>query len=140
MIQSEVINKLSRECCLALGDFDHFTTVRTYIQMALSIGIEHYTRDMQEVVALYMDGVEAGRFKSAREAANKLGIDRRNIDHVIKGTAHSAGGLMFIKTEDYELIEREKERLEPVQPPYPKPHKNETTQNPLHIKSYILPL
>jgi hypothetical protein len=118
MIQSEVINKLARECCLALGDFDHFTTVHTYIQMALSIGIEHYTKDMEEIVAMYRDGVEAGRFKSIREAERKLGIDRRNINQVLRGAAHSAGGLIFIKTKDYELIERKKERGQSVPPLY----------------------
>jgi hypothetical protein len=116
MIQSEVINKLSRECCLAMGDFDYFKTVRTYIQMALSIGIEHYTKDMEEVVAMYKDGVEAGRFKSEKEAADKLGITYQNIAAVLQGRQHTAGGLLFMRTRDYELVERNKERLEPVQP------------------------
>ncbi len=107
MLQSEVINKLSRECCLAMGDFDYFKTVRIYIQMALSIGIEHYTKDMEEIVALYMDGTEAGRFKSITEASDKLGINRRNIDHVLRGNVHSAGSLMFMKAKDYELVKRE---------------------------------
>jgi len=119
MIQSEVIDKLARECCLALGDFDHFMTVRTYIQMALSIGIEHYTKDMEEVVAIYRDGVEAGRFKSIKDASDKLGIAYQNISTVLEGRQHTAGGLMFMKTKDYELVEREKERLEPVQPLQP---------------------
>jgi len=108
MIQSEVINKLSRECCLALGDFDHFDTVRTYIQMALSIGIEHYSRDMEEVVALYKDGVEAGRFKSVNDAMNKLGIPQTQICAVLNGRQHTTGGLMFIRTKDYELVKRKK--------------------------------
>ena len=107
MLQSEVINKLSRECCLAMGDFDYFKTVRIYIQMALSIGIEHYTKDMEEVVALYRDGVEAGRFKSEKDAAEKLGIAYQNISAVLEGRQHTAGGLMFMRTRDYELVERE---------------------------------
>jgi len=108
MIQSEVIHKLSRECCLALGDFDHFDTVRSYIQMALSIGIEHYSKTMEEVVALYKDGTEAGRFKSVTEASEKLGIYQSSITNVLSGRCHLAGGLMWMKTKDYELIEREK--------------------------------
>jgi hypothetical protein len=86
--------------------------------MALSIGLEHYTKDMEEVVALYRDGVEAGRFKSIGDASNKLGVPQSSISDVIRGVQHTAGGLMFIKTKDYELVERDKERLEPVQPLY----------------------
>jgi hypothetical protein len=107
MLQSEVINKLSRECCIALGDFYGYKTIRTYIQMALVVGIEHFTKDMEEIVVMDMSGVETGRFKSIREAERELGINRRNIDHVITGKAHSAGGLMFMKTKDYELVKRE---------------------------------
>lgn len=109
MLQSEVINKLSRECCLALGDFDHYKTIRTYIQMALSIGVEHYTKDMTEVIAFWKDGIEAGRFKSVEEASKKLGIRQSDISSVLTGVQHSAGGLMFMKSKDYDLIPKEKE-------------------------------
>ena len=106
MTQGEVINKLTRECCLALGDFGYYQTVRTYIQMALAIGMEHFRPDQEEIVALYQDGVEAGRFKSVTEAEKKLGIVRQGIVKVLNGRAHTAGGLMFMKTKDYELVER----------------------------------
>jgi hypothetical protein len=116
MIQSEVIDKITRECCLELGSFDYFTVVHKHIQRALCVGIEHYTVDMEEIVALYRDGVEAGRFKSVKDAADKLGVTHQNITAVLNGRQHTAGGVMFIRTKDYELIEREKERLDPVQP------------------------
>lgn len=107
MTEGEVVNKLSHECCLALGDFDHFQTVRTYIQMALRVGIEHYAKDEEEVIALYRDGTEAGRFKGVKDAAIKLGIAQSNISRVLTGKIHTAGGLKFIKTRDYELVKRE---------------------------------
>jgi len=106
MLQSEVITKLSRECCLALGDFSHFETVRIYIQMALSIGIEHYTKDMEEVVAIYKEGAEAGRFKSISDAADKLGIHQHDISAVLIGRQQTAGGLKFMKVKDYDLVPR----------------------------------
>ncbi len=107
MIQSEVVSKLSHECCLAMGDFDHFQTVSIYIQMALVVGTEHFRYDMEEVVAFYQDGIEAGRFKNIVEASNKLGIHRQNIQEVVSGRRHSAGGLTFIKLKDHELVGRE---------------------------------
>ena len=106
MTQGEVISKLTRECCLAMGEFDYYDTIRIYIQMALSVGIEHYTKDMEEVVALYKDGREAGRFKSTTEAANKLGIPQSSVSSVVSGNQHTAGGLKFIKTKEYELFKR----------------------------------
>lgn len=109
MLQSEVINKLSRECCLAMGDFHYFKTVQIYIQMALSIGLEHFSVLEEEIVALYMDGSEAGRFKGIQECERKLGISHQNISKVLNGSRHSAGGLMFIKTRDYELTKRSEE-------------------------------
>ena len=110
MLQSEVINKLSRECCLAMGDFDYFKTVRIYIQMALAVGVEHYRVDMDEVVAMDMEGREAGRFKSIQEASDKLGILQSGIMNNLAGRSAWAGGLKWMKVKDYELIEREPER------------------------------
>ena len=118
MIQSEVINKLTRECCLALGDFDHFNTVRTYIQMALSIGIEHYSREMEEVVVLARDGIEMGRFKSIVETAEKLGLAQENISAVINGRQQTCGGMMFIKARYYDLQPREKISTDPDRGPF----------------------
>ena len=85
MLQSEVINKLSRECCIAMGTFDYFKTVKIYIQMALAVGVDHFSKEMEEVVALDMNGVEAGRFKSVQEAADKLGIKQSGIMNNLAG-------------------------------------------------------
>lgn len=106
MTQGEVISKLSHECCLAMGDFDYYQTVRTYIQMALMVGVEHYTKDMEEIVALYRDGTEAGRFKSIQDASKKLGLFQPSINMVLSGKIHTTGGLKFIRTKDYELVPR----------------------------------
>lgn len=114
MTQGEVISKLTHECCLAMGDFHYFQTVRTYIQMALVIGTEHFTKDMEEIIALYKDGVEAGRFKGIGEASKKLGIAQTCISETLAGKQHSAGGLLFMKTKDYELIPRNGDSVKPL--------------------------
>ena len=106
MTQSEVIDKLTKELCLAQGTFDYFRVNRIYIQMALAVGIEHFTKDMEEIVALYQDGCEAGKFKSIADASNKLGISQPCISDALRGAQHTAGGLMFMKTKDYELVPR----------------------------------
>jgi len=107
MTQSEAINKLAKECCLAIGEFDHFKTIRTYIQMALVIGLEHYDVHDVEIVAMWRDGGEAGRYKSITDASNKLGIARSSIWSVLEGRRVSAGGLIFMRAEDYNLLPRE---------------------------------
>lgn len=104
MTQAEVINKLSMEMAMALGDLETLQTCRTYIQMALSIGLEHFTKDSQEIICMNYSGEEIARFKSTREASLKLGVDRRNIDHVLRGCCQSAGGYKFMKAKDKELV------------------------------------
>jgi len=107
------------ECAIACGDFDHLQTIRTYIQMALSIGVDHYTKEMEEIVVLDTHGIEAGRYKSIVEASKQLGIHEENkvskqlgiheenISAVLNGRQHTAGGYMYMKTKDYELVKRE---------------------------------
>ena len=107
MTQGEVINKVSMECALALGELDHLQTIRTYIQMALTIGIDHFRKEMEEIVVLDVHGVECGRYKSVMDAERKLGIGGPRIHHVLSGNNHTAGGYMFIRTKDYELVPRE---------------------------------
>jgi hypothetical protein len=106
MLQSTVINKLAMELAIANGDLDHLHNNRIYIQMALTIGIEHFNILQEEIVVLDKDGIEAGRFKSVSDAAKELGINQSNISQCLMGIRHSAGGLMFMKTRDYELIKR----------------------------------
>lgn len=110
MLQAEVINKLSRECCLAMGSFDNFKTIKIYIQMALAVGVEHYMVSMEEVVALDMNGKEAGRFKSIQEASDKMGIHQSGIVNNLSGRSAWASGLKWMKVKDYELVRREPER------------------------------
>ena len=107
MTQGEIINKLSMECALALGELNHLQTIRTYIQMALSIGIDHFRKEMEEIVVLDMHGVECGRYKSIMDAERKLGIREANIHQVLSGQNHTAGGFMFMRAKDYELVPRE---------------------------------
>jgi hypothetical protein len=103
MTYNEVVNKLSMEMALALGDMSALQTCRTYIQMALSIGTEHFTKDMDEVIAYTTKGKETGRFKSVQDAANKLGLYPELITAVLNGRQCTTGGFMFMKTKDKEL-------------------------------------
>jgi hypothetical protein len=104
MTQNEVINKLAMEEAVLLGDLDNLNTFRWFIRQALVIGIDHFSKDMEEIIQLTHFGEEVGRYKSLREAARETGIDRRNIHHVLVGQSHSAGGFLFIKANDKELI------------------------------------
>ena len=108
MTQSEVINRMSMEMALALGDLDTLQTCRTYIQMALMIGIEHFTKDMEEIIVLNKEGEEITRLKSVTEGEAKLGIKQSYISACLMGLQHTAGGYMFIKTKDKELIPAKK--------------------------------
>lgn len=108
MTQNEVINKLSMEMALDLGDLDTLQTCRIYIQMALYIGIEHYTKEMEEVIMMDHFGIEIARYKSAQDASEKTGINRPSISEVMSGKIHSAGGFIFMKSKDKELIPAKK--------------------------------
>ena len=78
------------------------------------VGIEHFSVTMEEIVALYKDGTEAGRFKSVTETALKLGIEETNIVAVLNGRKHTAGGLVFVRSKDYELVPRNNEEKIPL--------------------------
>jgi len=108
MTQSEVINKLSMEMAIALGDLDTLHTCRHYLSMALSIGIEHFTVTMEEIVAMDFEGVERGHYKSVTDAGEKLGLYAENITAVLNGRQHSAGGFLFIRARDKELVPAKK--------------------------------
>lgn len=108
MIQNEVINKLSMELAMALGDLDTLQTCRTYIRMALAIGIDHFTKDMEEIVQMDRFGEEIARFKSVTEASVKSGIRQGDISAVLTGLQHSAGGFLFMKEKDKELVPAKK--------------------------------
>jgi hypothetical protein len=104
MTQSYVINKLSIEMAVELEDFDKLWLCRKYIQIALSIGLEHFDKDMDEIIQMSYTGEELGIYKSTIEAEQKTGIDRRRISAVTSGKEHSAGGFIWIKSKDKELV------------------------------------
>ena len=115
MTQSEVIDKLSIECHSLVEQFpdDKYAIIRKYIQMALVVGLEHFSTEMKEIVVLDYNGVERGRFKSIQDAANKLGIHSTSITAVVNGRQHTAGGYMFMKKSNYELLRRPSEKINP---------------------------
>lgn len=104
MTVSEVVNKLAMEQALALGDLDTLPTCRRYIQMALSIGIDHFTKEMDEVIMMTKQGEELKRFRGIKAASRETGISASYIASVTNGRRHSAGGFLFIKSKDKELI------------------------------------
>jgi len=106
MTREYVINKLTCELVIITGDTDNMVSYRKHIAMALDIGINHFTKDMEEVVALDKWGNETGRFKGVTDAAEKLGIPQPYISAVLSGQQHTAGGYRFIKAKDRILIKR----------------------------------
>jgi hypothetical protein len=119
MTQSEVVNKMSMEMALALGDLSHLKTCKFYINMALVIGTESFTKEMEEIVAMNYEGKELGRYKSESDASAQLGISRTQIVDVIKGRRHQTHGYCFIKLKDKELIQKSKITLETTKDPEP---------------------
>jgi len=108
MTVSEVVNKLAMEQALALGDLDSLPTCRRYIQMALSIGIEHFAKHMDEIIVMTRSGEEVGRYKSVSDCAVQIGIPKSYISAVLNGRRHSAGGFIFMKSKDKELVKTKK--------------------------------
>jgi hypothetical protein len=104
MTHSDVIDKLTRECCLAVGDFSYFSTVKIYIQQALVIGIDHFTVDMEEIIVMDPNGNELHNFKSITEASKNIGVRQSDISAVLIGQQQTAGGFKFIKRKDKRMI------------------------------------
>lgn len=109
MIAREVINKLSLEMAFKTGHIEDMKTYKEYLQMAITIGTDHFTRNMEEIVAMTRDGIERGRFRGINEAAKKLGLSQGGISNVIAGRRATCGGFKFILAKDIELIKRPKE-------------------------------
>jgi hypothetical protein len=108
MTQGEVINKLSVEMAVKLEDFDKLNICRKYIQMALAVGVEHFTKDMEEIIQMDRFGVEIARFKGITDASIKIGMRQGDISAVLTGQQHTAGGFIFMKSKDKELVPRQK--------------------------------
>lgn len=104
MTRNKVINKLTLELVLLTGDTENMATIRRYIGMALDVGINHFTKDMEEVVVLDIFGHELDRFKGVTDAADKMGIKQSYISAVLTGQQHTAGGFRFMKAKDKILI------------------------------------
>jgi hypothetical protein len=104
MTQSEVINKISMELAIKVGDFDNLDIFRWFIRQALVIGIDHFTQDMEEIVQMDHLGGEIARFKGVTDCSRKTGIRQGDISAVLTGVQHSAGGFLFIRAKDKELI------------------------------------
>ena len=102
MILDEVVNKLALELMNRTGNIGHAPLYREFLNMAVIIGMEHFTPDMIEIVALLKDGAEAGRYKCTAEASRKLGIAQGNITAVLEGRRHTAGGYLFIRKVDWD--------------------------------------
>jgi hypothetical protein len=104
MTRTKVINQLTLELVSLTGAAEHMTTMRRYIEMALDVGINHFTKDMEEIVVLDQYGHEVNRFKGVTDAADKMCIKQACISAVLSGQQHTAGGYRFIKAEDRKLI------------------------------------
>jgi hypothetical protein len=104
MTVSEVVNKLALELSFRTGHFEDLKINKEYLNMALMVGIEHFTVDMEEVIAMTKEGAEVGRFKSILDAERKLGVKECNIHQVLAGRNHTAGGYCFIRTKDKILV------------------------------------
>lgn len=104
MTRSKIINSLTLELVSLTGDTEHMSTIRRYIEMALDVGINHFTKEMEEIVMVDGFGHEIDRFRCLSEAENKTGIDRRHISLVLLGQRHTAGDCRFIKAKDMVLI------------------------------------
>ena len=50
MTHLEVINKLAGEMSRMTGEFDHIDVYRWYIRQALDIGINHFTKESEEII------------------------------------------------------------------------------------------
>jgi hypothetical protein len=108
MTQNEVINKLSMEMALLTGDLDNLNTYRWFIRQALDIGINHFTKDMEEIIQMDRFGEELGRFKGVTDCSQKTGIRQSDISAVLTGVQHSAGGFLFMRSKDKKLIPMQK--------------------------------
>lgn len=105
----EVVNKLALELAFKTGHIEDIKEYKEKLQMALVIGTEHFINTKEEIIAMNHEGYEVGRFKSIADASLKLGIGRSNIHHVLEKRQYQAGGLIFIKEADMELILRKEE-------------------------------
>jgi hypothetical protein len=106
-LSKECWDKLSRECGLTAANLESYLTVRAYIQIALVVGMEYFTKDMTEVIVINKNGSIQGQYKGITEAAKKLKIQQRDISAVLTGRQKTAGGYKFMRMDDYERIKND---------------------------------
>ena len=97
MTHDYVINKLTCELIVETGCPEHISAYRRKIRQALDIGINHFTKDMEEVIMMDRFGKEIERFKGVSDASAKTGVRQSDISSVLIGRQHTAGGFIFRK-------------------------------------------
>jgi hypothetical protein len=110
----EVVSKLALELAFKTGRIEDIKAFKEYLTMAVVVGTEHFVNTKEEIIAMDHEGMERGRFKSVVEASEKLGIARNGIEHVLMKRQHQAGGLMFVRSIDLELVIKNEDENKPV--------------------------
>jgi len=101
MTIDEVTKKLVFEMVQLTGHFEDADVYKSYIRIALTVGMEYFNIFQDEVIATDQQGVEVGRYKSIIDASKKLNIPRQSICKVVLGYRNKAGGLSFRKSETF---------------------------------------
>lgn len=104
MTFEQVIKRLTMEMVHQTGHEEDLQIYRDYIQIALVVGAELFSKDKGEIIALDEAGNEVGRFINVNKAARELKVNRQNIDRVLKGDSRHAGGYTFIRKYNDENI------------------------------------
>jgi hypothetical protein len=96
MTIDEVNKRLVFEMVQLTGHFEDQEIYQTYIQRALVIGMDYFTKGDHMIIAFDESGVEMGRFKTILQASERLKINPGSISNILHGKRHSARGLTFI--------------------------------------------
>ena len=97
MTFEDVIDQLASEMFRKTGHDRDIPVYREYIQIALVVGADYFSKDKSEIVAFDEAGNEVGRFIIVNKASRELKVNRQNIDQVLKGNRFHAGGYTFIR-------------------------------------------
>lgn len=105
MTRDYVLNQLTCELVALTGDTENMSAYRKYLNMALDIGVNHFTKDMEEVIQMDTNGRIIKRYKGITDAATKIGIKQCSISDVITGRQNSTHGFIFRKASSFEKPE-----------------------------------
>lgn len=103
MTVDEVTDKISVELALYLdrvGDLPH---IKRIVRMAITVGIEYFSKDMEEIMLLNKKGELVKVFKSINDTATVLETDRSIIQRVLAGKRHSIRGYILRKVQNKPL-------------------------------------